>query len=117
MKKGLSAIDLCPICGIYFETTLHVIRDCEIVKDMWKSIGNSLIKNLFFQQPLKIWLEENLLDETRKCQGIEWPLVFSTAYCLLWYSRNLFIFEGCNNAHAFIACTILKLAKDYNQCL
>ena len=76
MKKGLSAIDLCPICGIYSETTLHVPRDCEIAKDMWKSIGNSLIKNSFFEQPLKIQLEENLLHETKKCQGIEWPLVF-----------------------------------------
>ena len=98
----------------YSETMLHVLRDCEIVEDIWKGIGNSLIKNSFFQQPLKIWLEENLLNETQRCQGIGWPLIFTTACCLLWYSMNILVFEGCNNAHAFLACRILKLAKDYN---
>ena len=53
MKKGLSGSNVCPICGIYSETALHVLRDCEIAKDMWKTVGNSLIKEFVFLTTFK----------------------------------------------------------------
>ena len=48
LKKRLGANDLYPMCGIYSETTLHILRDCEIAKDMWISIGNSLMREFVF---------------------------------------------------------------------
>ena len=62
-------------------------------------------------------MEESLLDETRTAQNVGWPLcLFLTAYYLLWYCRNVFIFEGQTNAHNFLNCGVLRLAKDYGYC-
>ena len=53
--------------------------------------------------------------EAQTFQGIAWRLVFFTACNLLWYCRNLFVFENQTNAHSSLACRVLLLAKDYNQ--
>ena len=73
-SRYLSSVWCCP------ETTLHILHDCAIAKDLWKSIGQSVIKTSFFQFNLLSWLEENLFDDTRTTNGIEWPLLFSTTY-------------------------------------
>ena len=44
-----------------------------------------------------------------------WPLLFSMACILLCHSRNLIIFEGNATAHSFLACKVVKLAKDYEN--
>ena len=34
------------MCGDAPKTMLYILRDCEIAKDLWKSIGDSVIKPL-----------------------------------------------------------------------
>ena len=58
---------------------LHVLRDCSKAKELWESVGISFINNSFFQQPLHLWLKNNMINETRMTQGIEWPLIFMTS--------------------------------------
>ena len=82
---------------------------------MWESVRNGFIKTDFFQQLFLSWLERNILDETRKIQGIDWSLVFVAGCYLLWFSRNLFILGNQINAHAFLTCRVLKLAADYDS--
>ena len=114
-RRGLAVNNLCSVCGIYLETMLHALRDCFKGKETWLSVGHSFIKNSFFQHPLQNRLEKSTLDEARTYQGMDWPLIFITTCNLLWYCRNLFVFENQTNAHPFLACRVMVLAKDYNQ--
>lgn len=33
--RGMANNDLCTICLVYSKSIMHVIRDCEVVKEMW----------------------------------------------------------------------------------
>ena len=112
-RRGLTIQDTCILCASSSKTMLHTLRDCPIAKELWKSVGISFIINSFFQRPLFVWLEENLQNETRCAFGINWPLLFIIARSSLWCYHNLVIFYGKTNAHSFLACNLLKLAKDY----
>ena len=102
--------DTCAICGNYPETTLRALRDYIVSKQ--KSYGRALemvsLRTLFFfQLPLSNWLDLNI---TRQFKGIEWPLLFSTACCSLWYSRNWTILENKTNAYHLLDCKVKLLA-------
>ena len=107
-RRGLVSNDLCAICCVNFETLLHSLHDYVKASECWKSFGIKLVKNSFFQQSIY-----NVLDETLTFQGVSWPLIFSTGCCLLWYFCNQFIFERQDNAHMYLFCRAMKLAKDY----
>ena len=36
LKRGLAAQDNCYLGGKIFETMLHSLRDCSLVKELWK---------------------------------------------------------------------------------
>ena len=74
---------------LHLKTVLHVLKDCAKAQEVWN------------QQPFDRWLEDNLFGETRKFQGVSWPLLFSTACCLIWYAKNQLIFENQGNAHQY----------------
>ena len=65
----------CAICGSFPKTTLHTLGDCVKDKEMWKSIGHIFVKDSFFLHPLSEWLEENVINESRKLFGMDWPLI------------------------------------------
>ena len=113
LRRGLSCQDTFILCGNAPEIMLHALCNCTYAKELWKSIGNSFITISFFQQPLLEWLEKHLSNETRSNLGISWSLLFVIACNSLRHCRNLFIFEGNSNAHAFLAYRVLKIAKDY----
>ena len=52
-------------------------RSMPYVKELWKSVGHSLISNSFFQKPLLEWLETNLLIETSYIRGTAGPYFLS----------------------------------------
>ena len=114
-RRGLAANDTCALCSRFPKTTLHAIRDCEVVKKAWKSVGNNFIKNSFFQKPLMALIEENLLDEVRSLKGMDWSLIFLTACYLAWFNRNLAVLENNTNAHTYLDCRIWNLARNYDQ--
>ena len=78
LKRDLSSYNFCPVCRNHPETILHILRYCEKTKDMWLSVGQGLIGASFFHLNLECWLEENLLNETCRSQGVNWPLMFIT---------------------------------------
>ena len=49
-----------------------------------------------------------------QCWG-QLALLFTTACNFLWYCCNLVIVEGNTNAHSFLDCRVVNLAKDYEN--
>lgn len=58
VKRHLSELDRCPICLREVETIIHRLRDCEMAKTTWISLGVRPSSS-FFKDSLHIWLEKN----------------------------------------------------------
>ena len=61
VKRHLSEMDRCPICLREVETIIHRLRDCEMAKTTWTSLGVQP-NSSFFEDSLHIWLEKNCKD-------------------------------------------------------
>ena len=51
-RRGLVTNDLCALCSAFPKTTLHTLCDCVIAKELWKSVGNSLLRINFYDNLL-----------------------------------------------------------------
>ena len=52
------------------ELVLHVLRDCLVTKNMWKSIVPGSNHISFFPNSLDTWVFENILARARFAQGL-----------------------------------------------
>ena len=101
MHKGMALTNVCAFCLSHSETVLNVLRDCDLAKNLWMSIDNRLTHGSFFQLPLQQWVEDIIKSKSRSLYGVLWPLLFATECSSLWFSGNLFIFEGECLGHFF----------------
>ncbi|MCH87142.1 ribonuclease H, partial [Trifolium medium] len=83
--RGILHNNLCPRCNIKAETTLHWLRDCSFVKNVWKSIGFS--EQNFFQG-------DNLYDWLRKGTQSALMFLFMAAVWWIWRARNSLCMEN-----------------------
>ena len=59
------------------------------------------------------WLESNLPDETRIFKGLIGPYCFPLLVIYFGTLETYSFFQGKDNAHSFLPCSILSLARDY----
>lgn len=79
-------------CGV--KDTLHVLRDCMVVKRLWHRFVPVEALQFFFDPPLKEWLQSNLTSERKLVSGLKWTTFLGVAIWHLWFWRNQFQFEG-----------------------
>ena len=70
MEEKYAPNPLCPLCGVFDELVLHVLRDCLVTKNMWKSIVPGSNHISFFPNSLDTWVFENILARARFAQGL-----------------------------------------------
>ena len=108
-KRNLTVNDFFAVLLLRQRSTLFVIvqkrKRCGTVM-----VLVALIKYLFFQQPLGLRLENNLMNDTQVVKGIDWPLVFMTGCYLVLQCSNLAILEDVIHVHTIIDCRVFKLA-------
>ena len=56
-RRHLTTQATCLICGNAEESVLHVLRDCQLARTTWMSIGVSWFPGGFFNLPLLDWLD------------------------------------------------------------
>jgi len=60
--RGITNADDCPCCRHALEIIMHCLRDCEIIKDLWKIFitmkGN--YKSTLFNLGFSHWIDMNL---------------------------------------------------------
>ncbi|XP_028785542.1 uncharacterized protein LOC114741444 [Neltuma alba] len=89
-NRRWGAVDECGVCA-KSETSIHVVRDCELATRLWFGLNNK-IKPGFFNSSTKEWLVENLKSK-EVCSGVPWAVIFGVACWSLWKRRNLRVFE------------------------
>ena len=75
---------------------IHRLRDCEMVKTTWISLGVQP-NSSFFEDSLPIWLEKNCkFNGCRVPNQPPWRILFPFVIWLLWKERNNVVFRGQN---------------------
>ncbi|MBA0750815.1 hypothetical protein Gogos_002200, partial [Gossypium gossypioides] len=95
VRRGLTVDPSSTICGFHSEDILHILRDCDVAKDVWNQVipGNCLSN--FFSNNSQGWLLGNLQNNSMVHEeGSSWACLFGLLIWRLWKNRNLFIFQG-----------------------
>jgi hypothetical protein len=88
--RGIIPHNLCPRCNLHGETMLHCLRDCELVKIVWRSIGFSA-PEFFLENDHYAWIQGNLRASSM--------FMYLAAVWCIWRARNMLCFnnEATNN--------------------
>lgn len=70
-RRNMVVDDKCRRCRYEQEALLHVLRDCEEAKQLWKNIGGLGSLMLFFDYSLSNWLIINIKNTT-VIKGVRW---------------------------------------------
>ncbi|KAF7841242.1 putative ribonuclease H protein At1g65750 family [Senna tora] len=91
--RGMTNNKCCPRCGREVESILHALRDCDVVRSVWKSFVKPGKWQSFFNLPLDVWVERNLFEKWGSDDSSNWSIIFRGACWWLWKMRNEFIFS------------------------
>ncbi|PKI55072.1 hypothetical protein CRG98_024538 [Punica granatum] len=75
-QRGISENGLCSICHTGLETTIHVLRDCDAAKMIWKQLVPRNLQHLFFSDDGEQWMIRNPSSSQSGLEGLSWALVF-----------------------------------------
>lgn len=94
VARGISFDDVCPCYKEHPDTIMHVLRDCEDVKNFWSPIISQQHWSRFFSIGLHAWPEFNLSSKEVSNTYWNWPTLFGVAIRELWLDRNQLVFIG-----------------------
>ncbi|GAU46467.1 hypothetical protein TSUD_402340 [Trifolium subterraneum] len=79
---------MCDHCRVFEETSLHVLRDCDVAKEIWMVVVPRSVRSAFFGGDLSHWFSINLDGELVGINDINWPEFWATVCYFLWNWRN-----------------------------
>ncbi|KAK8589616.1 hypothetical protein V6N12_024010 [Hibiscus sabdariffa] len=114
-KRTLTNDPLCPLCHRPEESTLHTLRDCVNLRQIWQKIVPQTLSNTFFSMSIKDWLRQNLCSNILFQNNISWKLVFASILWQFWKNRNDAVFAASS---ASVECVLNRSnawAQYYND--
>ncbi|KAF7802200.1 ribonuclease H [Senna tora] len=94
LRVGLVDSDVCKRCGSCSETSLHALRNCNVVKPLWQKLVNNTAQPVFFNlNNLQEWVNFNLQNKIGMNPNLPWGSMFGTACWMIWKQRNDWIFN------------------------
>ncbi|XP_075670180.1 uncharacterized protein LOC142639940 [Castanea sativa] len=92
--RGINCDKACPMCKLHEETIVHLIRDCEVARDLWCKLGVPLPHINSFNDNFVNWLRINSLRTATHNTHIPWCMVFLNAVWCLWKYMNNVVLEN-----------------------
>ncbi|KAE8705357.1 hypothetical protein F3Y22_tig00110429pilonHSYRG00830 [Hibiscus syriacus] len=87
---GMSHSASCTICGCPVENLSHILRDCDMARQIWSGQLVGIMQSGFFTKDVHSWLFDNL---ELKNNSQQWVILFATTIWRLWTTRCRRIFE------------------------
>lgn len=110
-RKGLTTDDTCPRCHSCPETIIHMIRDCEEVKEFLSNLIDPDNWSKFFRMGFHSWLDWNLSSKLIGTHHSTWPIVFGTAINDIWKKQNSLVFLQVSNMGRNLYFQVLNQAS------
>ena len=114
VKRGLMPHGDCSRCESSCETSLHALRDCSKVKDMWMRLVKPCHWPAFFNVNFHEWICMNF-KKNLGLLDLGWKEVFATACWYFWRFRNEFVFQGIDRMTSDPIFEIFHRVKCYNK--
>lgn len=105
----------CRICSHHEEDINHILRHCNLAKEVWANLLSPQQASTFFGLPLRTWISSNI--EPGGSNPKDWPLVFTTTVWWLWKWRNHRCFEDLTYKPREPTRFIIARAKEYTKIL
>lgn len=89
-QRGILDLPQCNICNRDAESTLHAVRGCQWISNVWKLLNPKEKWNSFFKEKdVKKWIDWNLNERAHeKILGCAWSYLFRDGIQRAWYWRN-----------------------------
>lgn len=96
VMRGLTMSGECPFECQREETILHILRDCEIAREVWTPLVHFTNRFAFFSSSLQVWLQENMTNAFGfgKTKKYAWEDVFGIVCWSLWRNRCTGVMDG-----------------------
>ncbi|KAK9025445.1 hypothetical protein V6N11_038312 [Hibiscus sabdariffa] len=115
-KRSLAVDPSCPICHVNEETTLHVLRDCNIISQSRLKIIPPSLLNDFFTFPISEWLKQNLESKlVIPGWNIPWNIFFASFLWHTWKNCNDFIFSQVSSSPDSTLAKSITWARYYHE--
>lgn len=95
--RGMAHDDSCSRCSLNPESIMHILRDCDEVRDFWSTVVHTDQMARFFSLRFHSWLDWNLSCKDMGRDQVEWCTFFGVAIYELWRDRNNFVFSMHTN--------------------
>ena len=92
VKRHIGTDAACPRCDGGIEDALHALRDCFVVRRIWRELIPSSKYGNFFSIPLRAWLFQNLNNNGHWDRNSAWACMFGVALWRIWFWRNKYVF-------------------------
>lgn len=95
-KRGVSESEECPFECHSEETTIHILRDCEIARHVWPTFVDTNARFSFFGSNLQVWLRMTMTRNVGlpRYKNWQWHQVFCIVCWFLWKNRCSGIMAG-----------------------
>uniref|UniRef100_A0A199UBV5 Uncharacterized protein n=1 Tax=Manihot esculenta TaxID=3983 RepID=A0A199UBV5_MANES len=94
-RRGLTNNEACGLCGAHQESVLHVLRDCRMIKSVWREMVAPAKQGVFFSLSLIEWLNANICSSVKfNNEDFSWCSIFSIVCWFAWKQRNDLVFNG-----------------------
>ena len=92
--RGINSGKTCPLCIWHKETIVHLLRDCEVARDLWYRLGVPTSHINSFNEDFETWLKINCLSTIRQNTSIPQSILFVFTVWCLWKNMNKVVFEN-----------------------
>lgn len=100
-------------CEDKIEDVLHVMRDCPLIKEFWRSFVFLRMHGVFYITNFKEWIRLNILQDCGGNKGSTWLKLWAINYLFLWRRRNMVLHNDTFKKLQRPYHEILKRVKDY----
>ena len=107
--RGMTIDTSCPRCLDHTEHSAHVVRDCQLSKEIWEYVGLSLDPSEEFRH----WIRENLHPKVQ-FRNLPWASVFPYVCHEIWKDRNQCVFKNQKPSAPQVICLrALKKVREF----
>ncbi|KAJ1421325.1 Ribonuclease H-like superfamily [Sesbania bispinosa] len=99
---------ICPACGLHKEITLHILKDCYIINDVWEMFGVGVDGEGWKVCDIREWVLRNLDDQHDSIRSI----IFNLAMWRIWKARNAKLYENKDISSLTISSEVNSLAHE-----
>ncbi len=112
-RRHIQQNNICQFCNREVESSLHALRDCEWISNIWQKLVDPCKWSEFKAKELESWVDWNIGGaQIGKHESEGWQFTFQQVVHHAWTARNFFCHTGNRRKMQMEAESLRLQAKD-----